>query len=161
MSDVWRLPSRLGDEVTRALGRAGGDDRFADIGVLVQRWPGSVGETIARNAWPARLARDGTLVVHTSSSTCAQELTQLEPAVRAQLGADAPRLRFVVGPLPEPDVASAPNPGRSVHKPCEDERAEAVEIAAAIENDGLREAVARACAMSLAVAREDGTDRLV
>jgi hypothetical protein len=156
------MPVRLGEEVARVLARAGGGgDRGAGAAALVERWSGAVGETIARNAWPARVQRDGTLVVHTSSSTWAQELTQLEPTVRAQLGGAAPRLRFVVGPLPEPDLAAAPNVRRSVHIPSAAELDEAAHMADAIEDAALREAVSRACSLSLAAARAGRSDRPV
>ena len=73
---------------------------------IVEAWPGAVGPTIARNAWPARIARDGTLHVATSSSSWAFELAQLEADVlkrlRSAAGKDAPaKLRFAVGKLPE------------------------------------------------------------
>jgi len=59
---------RIGNEVRRELGRFGSAGQMAD---LVAAWPGAVGETVAANAWPARLARDGTLHVAAASSTWA------------------------------------------------------------------------------------------
>ena len=35
---------------------------------LVEAWPAAVGEAIARNAWPARIAKDGTVHVNTAES---------------------------------------------------------------------------------------------
>ena len=32
---------------------------------LLERWPAAVGPAIARNAWPARIAKDGTVHVNT------------------------------------------------------------------------------------------------
>jgi hypothetical protein len=155
------LPVPLGEAIRRELERMGGTEGApAGMAEILDRWPAAVGDTVARNAWPARLQRDGTLVVHTSSSTWAQELTQLEPAVRDQLGCAA-RLRFVVGPLPEPDTASAPDVRRSVHTPTDRETDRGAEIARAIEDPGLREQVARACALSLAAARDGPADRSV
>ena len=56
-------------------------DRFGpiegDTAAIVRVWPQAVGETVARNAWPARISRDGTLLVHTASSTWAFELGRL------------------------------------------------------------------------------------
>ena len=69
---------RIGDEVKRELGRFGSAGRMAE---LVAAWPAAVGETVAANAWPARLARDGTLHVHAASSTWAFELQQLEAEI--------------------------------------------------------------------------------
>ena len=73
---------------------------------LVAAWPDAVGETVAANAWPARLARDGTLHVHAASSTWAFELQQLETEIAGRLREAVPeatpaRLRFAAGPLPE------------------------------------------------------------
>jgi predicted nucleic acid-binding Zn ribbon protein len=63
---------RLGDDVQRALGRLGPG---SSIGALVEAWPAAVGEDVARHAWPARMSRDRTLIVNTSSSAWAFELT--------------------------------------------------------------------------------------
>ena len=57
---------RIGPEVRRELGRFGSAGRMADV---VAAWPAAVGETVAANAWPARLARDGTLHVNSASSS--------------------------------------------------------------------------------------------
>ena len=61
---------QLGEEVKRELGRFGPAGGIAD---LVEVWPAAVGETIARHAWPARVARDGTLHVNTTDSVWAFE----------------------------------------------------------------------------------------
>jgi hypothetical protein len=123
-------------------------------------WPGAVGETIARNAWPGRTARDGTLHVTASSSSWAFELGQLEETIlerlREALGDAAPaRLRFAVGPLPEraaePAETRAPAPPPAGPQ----ERAEAAAIALAVEDPALRELIARAAAASLVRAAAD------
>jgi len=142
---------RLLDDVQRELSRFGPQ---AGMSRIVEVWPAAVGATIARHAWPARIGRDGTLYVHTSSSAWAFELGQLAADVLRKLG-DAganvpPKLRFVVGKLPEPEPeerpASAPAPGPA-------DVARAAELAAAIEDEELREVVARAAARSLASGR--------
>jgi predicted nucleic acid-binding Zn ribbon protein len=141
---------RIGDDVRRELGRFGPQ---AALGELIAQWPHAVGEEIARNAWPARIARDGTLHVNTSSSTWAFELAQLEGDIRARLGELAPtKLRFAVGPLPEPELS----PGQAtrhvlVTTSRDAERGNA--IAAGVADDNLRKLVARAAAASLAKAR--------
>ena len=94
----------LGEELRRELGRLG---PAGAIGEVVGAWPGAVGPAIAANAWPARIARDGTLHVATSSSAWAFELTHLSATVRERLserlGPAAPAaLRFAPGRLPEP-----------------------------------------------------------
>ena len=88
---------RLDAEVRRELGRFGPIE--GDTAAIVRAWPHAVGETVARNAWPARIARDGTLLVHTASSTWAFELGRLAETIlsqlRDELGAGTPRaLKF-------------------------------------------------------------------
>jgi hypothetical protein len=134
-------------------------DRFGpiegDTAAIVRVWPHAVGETVARNAWPARISRDGTLLVHTASSTWAFELGRLAGTILTQLGAElgrgAPRaLKFAVGPLPDTRAeAGAKDPPAGLESTPQ-QRAEAAEIAAGIEDDELRELVARAAAASLA-----------
>ena len=147
---------RIGDQVSGELKRFGPSGTIAR---LVEVWPAAVGRTIARNAWPARVGRDGTLHVATSSSSWAFELAQLESDIlrrlRESAGASAPRaLRFAVGKLPElgVDDASADR-RREVPEPTADERAEAAAIAAAIDDEELRKLVAKAAAQSLARGR--------
>jgi hypothetical protein len=144
---------RIGPEVKRELSRFGPQ---AGLGKVVERWPHAVGDAIARNAWPARVQRDGTLVVHASSSAWAFELSQLEPTIRAHLAELAPpRIRFVPGPLPEAD---APPPAQATHElppPSLEEVRQGHLLAADIEDEDLRELAARAAAASLAKARSD------
>ena len=116
---------------------------------LVERWPAVVGPAIARNAWPARIARDGTVHVSTADSVWAFELGHRAAEMAERLG--VPRLRFAPGPLPEPDEERV-----EVHvepTPEEDERATA--IASAIGDEKLRESVQKAVKLSLARARHD------
>lgn len=116
-------------------------------------WPGAVGEQIARNAWPARFARDGTLHVHTCDAIWAFELTQQAEEIRARLG--VPKIRFVPGPLPEAShedvAASRPAPP----EPTADDLDTAAELAAQIGDEALRKLVAKAAAASLSRARSD------
>jgi predicted nucleic acid-binding Zn ribbon protein len=142
---------RLGAAVTEQLGRLGAPAR---IGPVVDVWPRLVGEAIARNAWPARIARDGTLHVTTSSSAWTFELTQLAPELldrlRGELGSDAPpRLRFAPGRLAEPDRTPA-GPDLAGPRPGSRELNAADQFASAIEDEELRSLVARAAAASLA-----------
>jgi hypothetical protein len=145
-------PERLGDGVRRELGRFGPGGAIADV---VDAWPAAVGDSIARNAWPARISRDGTLHVATSSSAWAFELGLLEEKLRERLAAalekDAPvRLRFAPGPLPEP---SAPEPSDAEdHAPVVTEQhlQAGEELAATISDENLRKVVAKAAAASLA-----------
>ena len=145
-------PEPIGDDVRRQLGRFGPAGAMAEI---VRAWPGAVGENIARNAWPARVARDGTLLVNTSSSAWAFELGLLEREIgerlRETLDEDAPTgLRFAPGRLPEPAREPSPErPGNRI-EPSQEDRLEAARLAAPIEDENLRELVAKAAAASLA-----------
>ena len=135
----------LGDEVRRELDRFGPAGRVSE---LVEAWPVVVGEDIARNAWPARVARDGTLHVNTTDSIWAFELTSRAAEIAGRAGVE--RIRFAPGPLPEPpapvtqEVPARPTP------PSETHRAEGARLAAGIEDENLRKIVARAAAASLA-----------
>ena len=148
---------RLDGSIRRALRGAGVPDAGVLAGVT-RAWPEAVGPAIARAAWPQRLARDGTLHVTTVSSTWAFELGRMEEDVRAKLRAllgDAtpPALRFAPGPVPSP--AAEETPAREALAPTPPEEAEAASATAGIEDPGLREAVRRAVAASLAAARAD------
>lgn len=140
------------DDVRRQLSRFGPE---AGLGEIVEAWPESVGEGIAANAWPARVARDGSLHVATSSSAWAFELTQLAPSIlerlQERLGESAPAgLRFAPGPLPEAGREPVETSRRIVPEVTDADRAEGARIAATIENPALREAVAKAAEASLA-----------
>ena len=144
---------RIGADVQRELRRFGPQ---AGLGKVVKAWPGAVGDMIARNAWPARIARDGTLHVHTSSSAWAFELGQLEARVKTALRELAPqRFRFAVGPLPEPPAATAEEAARTPIEPSPEHRLQADELAAGIADENLRKVVAKAAALSLAKADSD------
>ena len=115
------------------------------LGELIERWPAAVGPAIARNAWPSRVARDGTLHVNTSDSVWAFELTQQGPEIADRLGVES--LRFVPGPLAGADVPP-PRPAASV--PSVENTRAAAAIAAGIGDPELRESVERAVSLSLA-----------
>jgi hypothetical protein len=145
-------PEPIGDEVRRELKRFGPTGAMAEI---VRAWPAAVGESIARNAWPARVARDGTLHVATSSAAWAFELgllaSDISDRLASTLGADAPTgLRFAPGRLPEP---ASPAPGAAQRRPLRpsaEDRREAERLTAPIEDENLRKVVAKAAAASLA-----------
>jgi hypothetical protein len=116
---------------------------------LVERWPEAVGAAIARNAWPARIARDGTVHVNTADSVWAFELGHRAAEIAGRLGVD--RLRFAPGPLPEP--SEEPSPTRV--SPTPEEEAEGRRLAAGITDESLRESVQKAVSFSLARERLD------
>jgi len=139
---------RVGSDVARELGRFG---TVAGLAPIVEAWPGAVGPEISRNAWPARIGRDGTLHVHTSSSAWAFELGHLAETIRAALGAAAPpRIKFVVGPLPEPAHETSADPRRTPPQPTEEQRLAGDRLASRISDENLRKVVAKTAAMSLA-----------
>jgi hypothetical protein len=149
---------KLGDEVARELGRFGAAEGMTRI---VEAWPDAVGPTIARNAWPARIARDGTLHVSTSSSSWAFELAQLERDVhrrlRAVAGTAAPKsLRFAVGRIPEPSYDEIERVDTTV-EPSPEHLAEGASLSRVIDDEELRKMVAKAAALSLAKAASDRT----
>ena len=127
---------------------------------LAALWPAAVGDQIARNAWPARIGRDGKLHVATSSAAWAFELTNLGGTVlqrlREALGEGAPKaLAFAPGRVPEPshealrsDVPAPAAAGAA-------ERARAGELTAEITSEELRQHVAAALAAALARAAAD------
>jgi hypothetical protein len=137
---------RLGSEIRSELARFGPQ---AGMAQLVDRWPAVVGPAIARNAWPARIARDGTVQVSTADSVWAFELGQQAAEIAARL--DVPKLRFAPGPLPE--AAEEPSPAPIVPSPLDEERARA--IASTIEDEKLRKSVQKAVSFSLARGDDD------
>ena len=148
---------RLEGEIKRELGRFGPPGGMPE---LLEAWPEAVGEMVAANAWPARIARDGTLHVNTSSSAWAFELTQLAATIAerlgTQLGESAPKaLRFAVGHLPEPAVSEVAEHRSEVPEPSPEALQRAAQLAAGIEDEELRQRVERAVALGLAQASSD------
>jgi len=138
---------RVGNAVARELGRFG---PASGMSPLVDVWPAAVGAEIARNAWPARLARDGTLHVHTKDSIWAFELTSRAEEIRGRLGASPPpRLAFAPGPLPEPDNDPAQAARTSPAEPTAEQVAKGESLARGIRDPDLRKVVAKAVALSL------------
>ena len=135
----------LGPDIRSELARHGPQ---AGMAALVERWTEVVGEGIARNAWPARIARDGTVHANTADAVWAFELGHKAAEIAAKLG--VPKLRFAPGPLPEADR----DEGVFVHPqatPEDNERARA--IASSISDENLRESVQKAVSLSLARGR--------
>ena len=138
---------RVGDAVERELGRFGPASGMAPV---VEAWPLAVGPEIARNAWPARLARDGTLHVHTQDSIWAFELTTRAEEIRMRLGTAAPRrISFAPGPLPEPAVELSEQVREPPPAPTPEHVAKAESLTRVIRDEELRKVVAKAAAASL------------
>ena len=134
----------LGDALQREL-RALGPN--AAMGEVTEAWPAAVGVEIARNAWPARFQRDGTLIVHTRDAIWAFELGHRAAEISGRLPGRPP-LKFVAGPLPEPGAPEEPVPEPPAATL--EERRQAAEWASSIEDEELRKAVAKVAAASLA-----------
>jgi hypothetical protein len=117
---------------------------------LLEAWPAAVGAAIARNAWPARIAKDGTVHVNTADSVWAFELGQQAAEIAGRLG--VAKLRFAPGPLPE---ATAEEGVREALEPTAEEAEQARSLAAGITDENLRESVQKAVGLSLARERRD------
>ena len=136
----------LGDDLKRELDRFGAQGAIGDT---VAAWPTAVGVEIARNAWPARFQRDGTLIVHVRDSVWGFELTQRAAEIASRLPGSPP-LKFVPGPVPEPSAEADETPSMPPPQATPEQAAEAARWSAAIEDEELRELVAGAARASLA-----------
>jgi Dna[CI] antecedent DciA-like protein len=119
------------------------------MGDVVAAWEAAVGPEIARNAWPARFQRDGTLIVHTRDAVWGFELGQRAQEISGRLPG-APSLKFVPGPLPEPGAEPAPAGPQAPPPVTLEQRRTAAEWASEISDPELRKLVSRAAAASLA-----------
>jgi hypothetical protein len=112
-----------------------------------ERWVAVVGEAVARQAAPVRMAA-GTLVVACSSAAWSSELSLLAPTIAARLRAELGReveLRFEVGELP-----AAPEPPReALPPPLPDAVEQAGRLAAGVGSEELRASLERAIARTL------------
>ena len=142
---------RLGDMLKRELGRFGPQ---AGIGEAVDVWPAAVGEEIARNAWPARFTRDGTLVVHTRDSVWGFELTQRADEIAKRLP-NVKAMRFVPGPLPEAEVVHTEAAPQGPPTATPEQIEQAANWTSQIEDEDLRKVVAKTAELSLARAASD------
>ena len=138
----------VGEQIRAELSRVGADSGAGDA---VSVWPAAVGEEIARNAWPARMQPDGTLVVHVRDAIWGFELTQRASEISDRLPG-RPRLKFTPGPLPEttPEPPSAAPP-----RPSPEQAREAAELTADIVDPNLRESVAKAIKAALVRTPDD------
>jgi Dna[CI] antecedent, DciA len=144
---------RVGDTVARELGRFGPSSGMAP---LVETWPTAVGTEIARNAWPARLARDGTLHVHTKDSIWAFELTARAREIRERLGAVAPpKVVFAPGPLPEVHETVSETVQKRIVTPTAEDVERADSLTRGIRDEDLRKVVAKTVAAGLAASEND------
>jgi hypothetical protein len=148
---AWREPERIGGAVRRQLARFGDAGRLGDV---VELWPRAVGDLVARNAWPARIARDGTLVVHTKDAVWAFELGQRADEILGRLDKAVRAVKFVPGPIPEATLDEAATAGTAPAKATAEQLRRGEALAAGIADEELRERVAKAAAASLARAAD-------
>jgi hypothetical protein len=119
------------------------------MGDILEAWVAAVGPEIARNAWPARFQRDGTLIVHTQDAIWSFELGHRAAEITARLP-KKPALKFVPGPLPEPGSDSATATPQGSPPITVEQHELAAKWASAIDDQELRSLVARAAEISLA-----------
>jgi hypothetical protein len=147
-----RQPLRAPESLDAILSRAG-ESRFARVRppLPANVWRDAVGARIAERARPVWL-HAGTLVLRVPSSVWAHELSLLAHVVCARLndrGFDVRTLRFRVGPLPPLERP----PERRVARSVPTERVIPAELTPAldrVDDDRLRDAIARAAATNLA-----------
>jgi hypothetical protein len=151
VSRAWREPERIGSAVRRQLARFGDAGR---LGEVVEAWPAAVGELVARNAWPARIARDGTLLVHTQDAIWAFELGHRSAEILSRLGVELKAVKFVPGPVPEVTFAATETAETAPVAPSAEQLRQGEELAAGIADEDLRKRVAQAAAASLASAAD-------
>jgi hypothetical protein len=118
-------------------------------------WERAMPARVVENARPVRLRR-GTLVVHVRTSAWAQELSFLQHQILDSIQKHAPDagvrdIRIRVGPVPDTGRARAskgPAPQAPIRKPTNlpEDVARAL---ATVQDDDLRDAIARAAASSL------------
>ncbi len=140
-----RMPAALGGNIANSMpGDLGPVRRIADV------WAAVVGEALARVAQPARIARDGTLIVHAADASWVHALTLEQRTILRKLderlaGAGPTAMKVEIGP-----ISVAPEP--IVHEPIVIQpaaQARADELAAATTDPALRASLARAIAITL------------
>lgn len=140
-----RMPVSIGTEIGGSMpGDLGPVRRVADV------WPEVVGEGLARVAQPARIARDGTLIVHAADASWVHALTLEERTIVRRLderlaGDGPPAMKVEIGPISVPPAAVE-------HPPIEIQpaaQARADELTEGTADPRLRAALNRAIATSL------------
>ena len=113
-------------------------------------WADAVGEALARVSQPARVARDGVLVVHAVDAAWTHAITLERRTIlrrlAERLGDAAPtELRVEIGPISVAAVVEESAPIQILPEA----RTRAAEIAAGVADDELRAVLERAIAKSL------------
>jgi predicted nucleic acid-binding Zn ribbon protein len=150
------MPTSLGQLMSKVYP----DPAGLDVAKVFGWWTRAVPERVVRHARPVHLRR-GTLTVHVASAPWAQELVFLKDRLLRAVQRAAPEagvrdLRFRVGPLPpmpERVAAARPKAEPQVTASLPEDVARAL---AGVDDDDLRDAIARAAAMSLAPKKPRG-----
>lgn len=142
---AMRLPTAIGGDIARAV-----PARLAPVRRISAVWEQAVGAALARVAQPARVARDGTLVVHAADASWVHALTLEQRTILRRLGELLPdgapaALRAEVGPISVGEAVEE-TPETPI-RPEALERAEA--LTEGVADAGLREVLSRAVAKSL------------
>jgi predicted nucleic acid-binding Zn ribbon protein len=91
------------EDIGAILGRAlGGSVPDARLAAVCSAWRAAAGP-LADEAWPARFARDGGLILNCSSAVLAGDLSMRAPELLGRLrehACELPALRFRVGTVP-------------------------------------------------------------
>ncbi len=148
--DALRVPQAIAADVGGTAPRGSAPD-LAPLRRIAEAWPAAVGEQLAQMAQPARIAGDGTLIVHARDASWTHALTLEERRILARLaellGDDAPRaLKVEVGVLAAPAEAPAePAP----EPPSAEALRRAEELTREVADPRLRDALRRLAAQSL------------
>jgi hypothetical protein len=140
-----RMPASIGSDIAGSMpGDLGPVRRIADV------WPEVVGEGLARVAQPARIARDGTLIVHAADASWVHALTLEERTILRKLGErmagdGPPAMKVEIGPISVP-VETVEHPP-IVIQPAAQARAD--ELTETTTDPRLKAALNRAIATSL------------
>jgi hypothetical protein len=140
-----RMPSSIGSDIAGSMpGDLGPVRRIADV------WTAVVGEGLARVAQPARISRDGTLVVHAADASWVHALTLEERTILRKLnerlaGDGPPAMKVEIGPISVPAAVVEHPP--IVIQPAAQARAD--ELTADTADPRLKAALNRAIATSL------------
>lgn len=153
------------EPISRLIARVYPSREPADLAATraIAWWSKGVSPMIFKNARPVKLSR-GVLLVHTSSAAWADSLQYESEQILSSIRKHAPeavirKILFRVGPLPK--IAPAPRQKKSPPPPLPlTELPETVaRQLAAIADDQVREAVARAAAVALATRKSPTRDK--
>ncbi len=142
---AYVLPEAISSDITGVVPASLGPIRR-----VASVWPAAVGAALARYATPARIAGDGTLIVHATDASWVHAITlesrTIVKRLAEHLGDDAPTsLRVELGVVYQ--APEEEQPSQQTILPAALARAEAIVVD--VVDDRLRESLRRAIAASL------------